>query len=321
MIHLFAIGSNWYDWAVATIVFMGSASFSVPSLRVLARHHCLSGVVTQPDRPAGRGRKLSPSEVKSDALTLGLSVITPSDLGESQCMAQIRAWKPDVIVVVAFGRILGPEILSLPKHGCLNVHASLLPRHRGASPIAAAIQSGDTESGVTLMKMVRGLDKGPLIAHYATPILDNHTAGSLTDTLAILGSQLLHDQLGPYLAGDTTPVPQDESLATYAPMLKKADGRLLFTIPAMLLARQVRAMNPWPGAFAVRDGRMLKILEARAIDGRAPPGKIVRFDDDVVVGTSAGLLRLDRIQPSGGRPMSVDEYVSGASDFISSILE
>lgn len=302
---------------------MGSPEFAVPSLRLLASDHRVKGVVSQPDRRSGRGRRLMPAPVKTVALEMGLEVITPNNLDprESQVASKLLEWRPDVIVVVAYGQILKPEMLELPRYGCLNLHASLLPRHRGASPVSAAIQAGDDKVGVTTIIMDEGIDTGPVLSQRAIQICNNYTAGLLTEKLACIGSELLLGTLPDYLEGNIIPKPQDHSKATYTLKLSKSDGHLKFDVPAIQLERQVRAMNPWPGAYAVYNGQPIKILEARVVAGDAPLGRVVVSEGDVGVGTSDGLLMLGYIQPSSGRPMSAREYVRGKPDFVSSTLE
>lgn len=300
---------------------MGTPEFAVPSLRALAVEYTVSGVVTQPNRPAGRGHKLNIGVVKNTAQELGLPVITPTNLLKAEALNQIAAWKPDVIVVAAYGHILRPNLLELPVRGCINVHASLLPRHRGASPVAAAILAGDTQTGVTIMKMDAGLDTGPVLAQQEIAIDADHTTGVLTSELAAIGSHLLLETLPLYLADELTPQPQDDTLVTYTPMLTKADGRLQFSHTAVKLERQVRAMQPWPGAFALRAGKPFKVLHARATAGKAPLGLVLLDSGSITVGTGNGLLHLKRIQPPGKRAMAADDYARGAPDFVGNTLE
>ncbi len=262
--------------AVAKIVFMGTPEFAVPSLRALAEHHTLVGVVTQPDRPTGRGQQVVASPVKQFAVQAGLPLIQPRKLKEPEAMGQLAAWAPDVIVVAAFGQILKPAVLDLPPHHCLNVHASRLPRHRGAAPIPAAILAGDAETGVTIMQMDAGLDTGPILAQRSEPIRPDDTTLTLGERLARLGAALLVEVLPDYLAGKLTAQPQDHTRATVAPQLKKEDGHLDFSRPAVELERRVRAFRPWPGAFASWSGRPLKIICAAALTlGEAEPGQVI----------------------------------------------
>jgi methionyl-tRNA formyltransferase len=295
------------------VVFMGSPAFSVPSLLALAGGgYDIAGVVTQPDRPAGRGGKIAPPAVKEAALELGLALIQPAKLRETDAMEQLRAWQPDVIVVVAFGQILRPDVLSLPQFGCLNVHGSLLPRWRGAAPIQAAILAGDEQTGATIMKMDPGIDTGPLLSQQAIPIRPDDTAGLLFERLSTLGADLLLEALPAYLARQILPQPQPEEGATYAPMLKKEDGRLDWALPARELARRVRAFNPWPGAFFEWQEGALKVLRAHPAEARAEPGQQLVYEKLPAVGTGEGLLVLDEVQPPGKKPMPGKAFLAGA---------
>lgn len=294
---------------------MGSPDFALPSLRGLAANYQVVGVVTQPDRPSGRGREPKAPPVKQLAQTLDLPIIQPEKLRQPEAIEQLRNWAPDLIVVAAFGQILRQEVLDLPPHGCINVHASLLPRWRGASPINAAILHGDEETGVTIMKMDAGLDTGPMLAQRAIPIAPEETAGSLFEKLSNLGADLLLETLPEYLAGTLTPVPQPQEGVTYAPMLKKEEGRLDFTSPAVELERRVRAFNPWPGAFMELDGTLLKIHQAHIEAGTAAAGQRLVYRDQPAVATGDGLLILDVLQPAGKKPMSGKAYLAGARNW------
>jgi methionyl-tRNA formyltransferase len=297
------------------IIFMGSPEFALPTLRALADHYQVMGVVTQPDRPAGRGRVLSPPPVKTLAISLGIPVIQPSRLKEPQAMQQLREWQPDLIVVAAFGQILKPEVLEFPRLGCVNVHASLLPRWRGAAPIQAAILHGDVQSGVTIMRMDPGLDTGPILSQRATAITPQDTAESLGKRLALLGAELLMETLPAYIDGKINPKPQDDSLSTYAPMLEKEAGRLDFRQPAEILARKVRAFNPWPGAFMDWQGTYLKIHQAHvgfAESSSWEPGTTLIINGLPAIATADGLLLLDKIQPAGKKQMPGKIFLNGA---------
>lgn len=298
------------------VVFMGSPDFAVPILEALARCSCVIGVVTQPDRPAGRGGRLRPPPVKVRATELGLPVIQPERLGEANAMAQLRAWAPELIVVAAFGQILKPEVLDLPPYGCLNVHASLLPRWRGASPIQAAILAGDTETGVTIMKMDAGIDTGPLLAQRAMPVLADDTALSLSQSLARAGAELLLEVIPAYLNGKLLPQPQPEQGATYAPLMKKEDGRLDFQKSAVELERQVRAMNPWPGAWLEWHGAPLKVWRAR-VGSQADRGAGQRgiVDGYPAIAAADSMLILEEIQPAGRKAMSGKAFLAGAREW------
>jgi methionyl-tRNA formyltransferase len=294
------------------VVFMGSPEFAVPSLRALTQEYTVVGVVTQPDRPAGRGRALRPPAIKLEASAKGWATIQPNKLTEPSAIQQIRDWAPQVIVVAAFGQLLRPEMLRLPAHGCINVHASLLPRWRGAAPIQAAIAAGDAESGVTIMQMDEGLDTGPIIAQRRVAIDPQETGGSLTEKLARLGAELLPVALRGYLSGSLAPQQQIAARATKAPLLKKEDGRLDPSLPAEVLERRVRAFNPWPGAFIMLDEGNLKVHRAHAIAAQQPPGSRLAVDGKPALGTVQGVLVLDEVQPAGKKPMSGDVFLLGA---------
>jgi len=295
------------------VVFMGSPDFAIPSLRRLAQDYTIVGVVTQPDRPAGRGRQLTPPPVKQLALSLGLEVIQPEKLRQPEAMLKLSTWAPDLIVVTAFGQILRQAVLDLPRFGCINVHASLLPRWRGAAPIQAAILAGDTVSGVTIMRMDAGVDTGPTLAQREVSLLPDDTAGTAAPRLAEAGADLLAETLPGYLAGSLHPTPQDEVRATYAPMLKKEDGLLDFNQPAQSLANRVRAFNPWPGAFTTWQDQPLKIYRAHAVgDEVACPGQRTVLNHLPAIGTVDGWLALDELQVPGKRAVSGRDFLSGA---------
>ena len=303
--------------AKARIVFMGSPDFALPTLQSLANHYPVVGVVTQPDRPSGRGRKLASPPVKTLAIELGIPVLQPERLRSDQhAKEQIQAWKPDVIVVVAFGQILKSDILHFPPFGCLNVHASLLPRWRGVSPIQAAIRHGDSETGVTIMLMDEGIDTGPILAQRAIPITSQDTGGSLSEKLAQLGAELLLDTLPDYLDGAISPKPQGESPTPYLSMLKKSDGELDFNQPAEYLERLVRAYHPWPGTFTWWRSAPLKVLAAHPLKAPSPGvGVQTTAEEKPAIGTSDGLLVLDQVQPAGRSPMPGETFLRGARDW------
>ncbi len=299
-------------------VFMGSPEFAAPILRALAQQYDVVGVVTQPDRPAGRGRKLAPPAVKVLAQELGLRVMQPPKLRAPEAMEQLRLWMPELIVVAAFGQILRREVLWLPHFGCINVHASLLPRWRGAAPIQAAILAGDQQTGVTIMQMDEGVDTGPTLAQQALPVGPDDTAGSLEGQLAALGTGLLLETLPGYLTGDIKPLAQKNEGATYAPMLKKEDARLEPSHPADELARRVRAFNPRPGAYLELDGSLLKVHMAHAEDGDAAQGARLVQNGLPAIGTAQGILVLDDVQPAGKKPMNGRAFLAGARDWVHS---
>ncbi len=299
----------------ATLVFMGSPDFALPTLRALAQHYELVGVVTQPDRASGRGRELKPPPVKLLAQELKIPIIQPEKLKQPEALEQLRAWNPELIVVAAFGQILRKDVLELPRFGCINVHASLLPRWRGAAPINAAILHGDEETGITIMKMDVGLDTGPILTQRSIRLTRDDTAGSVFEALSHLGADLLIETLPDYLSGKIQPVPQPEAGATYAPMLKKEEGRLDFTHLADELERRVRAFNPWPGAFMDFDGTLLKVHRAHVEPGEAEAGQRLVYRDQPAVAVGGGILVLEEVQPAGKKPMSGKVFLAGARNW------
>ncbi len=271
------------------IVFMGSPDFAVPVLETLARNYPLVGVVTQPDRPAGRGGRPQPPAVKKSAIQLRIPYIQPEKLHHPETMDQLHAWRPDLIVVAAFGQILRQEALDMAPFGCVNVHGSLLPRWRGAAPIQASILAGDSETGITIMKMDAGVDTGPILSQRAIAISPEDTGGSLFDKLSMLGADLLVETLSRYLSGELIPTPQTEEGVTYAPRLTRQDGRLDFTMSALELERCVRAYAPWPGTWLEWKGAPLKILHARVSEVASPgPGLRLIIDGNPALGTGNG---------------------------------
>ncbi|MFM8424739.1 MAG: methionyl-tRNA formyltransferase [Chloroflexota bacterium] len=301
------------------VVFMGSPDFSLPTLRQLAQIYQVVGVVTQPDRASGRGRELKAPPVKLLAQELNIPVIQPQKLREPEAMQQLREWNPNLIVVAAFGQILKKDVLDLPKFGCINVHASLLPRWRGAAPINAAVLAGDEETGVTIMKMDVGLDTGPMLSMKRIRIKPDDTAGSLFEALSTLGADLLIETLPVYMDGKIAPEPQPEDGATYAPMLKKEDGRLDFNQSAIELERRIRAMNPWPGAWFEWNGNLLKVSKGVVNEGRGKEvGSRLIVDGRPAVRCADGILILDEVQPPGKKVMPGKAFLSGARDWESS---
>ncbi|MCO6452960.1 MAG: methionyl-tRNA formyltransferase [Caldilineales bacterium] len=303
-------------------VFMGTPDFAVPVLRALLDAPEIEpvGVVTQPDRPAGRGRKVQRSPVKEVAEAAGVPVLQPQRLREADAFAGLAALEPELIVVAAYGQILRPEVLSLPRHGCVNVHASLLPRWRGASPITAAILAGDAQTGVTIMQMDEGMDTGPILAQAAYGILPDDTEGRLSERLARLGAELLIDTLPCYLQGGITPRTQPVEGATVCRLLKKEQARIDWTQSAAQIERMVRAYEPWPGAFTTWSGQHLKIGAASVVEGQARPGEVVGVIDGAAVGTGDGLLLVSTLQLAGKRKMDMEEFMRGRPELLGSFL-
>jgi len=294
------------------VVFMGTPEFAVPSLDALARTEEVTLVVTNPDRPSGRGRALRAPPVKREAQRLGIPVFQPEKARAPESVARIAGERPELVAVVAYGQILPPSILDIPEYGCINVHASLLPRYRGAAPINWAIARGETVTGVTIMKMDPGMDTGPMLHVREMPIGEDDTAETMSPKLSSLGAQALIEALGQLREGILAQTPQDGNLATYAPMIKKEHGRIDWGKPAREVRDLVRGMTPWPSAFTDHDGKTLKILAASVREGKGSPGEILSVDrDGVVVACGEEALLLGRVQPEGGRAMSSREYAQG----------
>ena len=296
------------------IVFAGTPEFAVPSLRAAAQRNEVVAVYTQPDRPAGRGRGVAASPVKAEALARGLAVLQPETLKTQLSRDALRALQPDLLVVVAYGLILPQSILDIPTQGCWNVHASLLPRWRGAAPIQRAIEAGDSETGVCLMKMEKGLDTGPVLLSQRTPIGAAETGGQLHDRLATLGAQVLADGLGLLRAG-MRPVaqPQPDAGVTYAHKLDKAEARLDWSQPAEVLARKVRAFNPWPMAEAQLAGERVRIHGAIAVpaaQARAPGEVLLASREGIDVACGDGALRIRVLQREGGKAITAADYLN-----------
>jgi len=307
------------------LVFMGSPQFAVlPLEHLLASKYQVAAVYTQPDRPAGRGRGLLASPVKRAAQARGLTVVQPAGLKAAGVVEQLGGFEPDVIVVAAFGQILPRTVLALPRLGCINIHPSLLPRFRGASPVASAILAGDDFTGVSLMVMDEGLDTGPVLARAQLPVLARDTTGSLTAKLSWLGAQLLGEVLVGWSRGELTPQPQDESKATYCLPVAKEEGEIDWRQPALDIWRRVRAFNPWPGCYTRWRGRSLKIIEAAPLVGEPTPevGRVVALNSKAGFGvaTGDGVLGVCRVQLEGKKAMSADEFLRGQRDFIGAVL-
>ncbi len=311
---------------------MGTPDFAVPSLRALheasARHSWqITAVVTQPDRPAGRSRRLLPSPVKEYAAAHDLPVLQPETLRKrgdpvNPIVARLRELAPTVIVVAAYGLILPKSALKIPSHGCINVHASLLPAYRGASPISAAILDGLAETGNTIMLMDAGMDTGPTLAQAALPIHPDDTTPTLAKRLAAQGAALLVETLPRWLDGAIEPVDQADlpGEPSAVSLIKKEDGRINWSLPAAQIERMTRAYTPWPSAFTTWNEATFKIWRADAIEGEAEPGRVVETDGDPAVGTGEGLLRLRTVQPAGKRQMEAASFLNGAPEFVGSHL-
>ena len=305
------------------VVFMGSPEFALPSLRRLVEAgHEIAGVYTQPDRPVGRGRRLASPPVKALAIERALPVFQPESISSRDAVDQLRRLAPDVGVIAAYGQILRQPVLDVPRLGILNVHASLLPRWRGAAPVPAAILAGDARTGATIMRVVRALDAGPMLDRVEVAILPDDTAGTLLERVAESGAALLVDVLPKWAAGQIQPQPQDESLATYAPQITKTDALIDWEADsAELVCLKVRAFNPWPVAYSHLDGRPLRILECMAIQrsAAAEPGTIRALADGpaaFAVATAAGEVAIVRVQASGRNAMSAADYLRGHPQII-----
>jgi methionyl-tRNA formyltransferase len=307
------------------VIFMGTPAFAVPSLAALAEHkYNVVAVVTQPDAPAGRGKTLKPSPVKEFALSRKLPVLQPETLKPPEIVDQLRSLEPDLIVVAAFGQILRHNVLDLPRYNCINVHASLLPRWRGASPISAAIAAGDAVTGVTIMIMEAGLDSGPMLSQREEPIRYDDTTGALTERLAKMGAGLLVETLPKWVAHEIKPKRQDEGHVTLAGRLKKEQGKIDWSQRVSQIERHVRAMTPWPSAFTTWQGKQLKVLKT-AIGlaehkNKLPNGTVTIDRNHVHVQCGNGLLRLVEIQLEGKRAMNADDFARGQPAFADAVL-
>ena len=294
---------------------MGSSEFSVAILEALAQRYRVDGVITQPDKPAGRGKRMTPPAVKVAAERLGLTVLQPEKLKAPEVYEQLCAWNPDFIVVAAYGKILRQNVLDLPRFGCINVHASYLPRWRGASPIQTAILHGDRSTGVTIMVMDAGIDTGPLLSQQVVTISPVDDAITLSAKLAEVGGPLLVKTLDQYLGGKIHPFTQPDEGATYAAMIKKEDGNLDFSSPANELERKVRAFIDWPGATMLVGEDPLKIRQAAVIPGSGEPGTRLIIDRFPCVNTPDGRLMLLEVKPAGRKWMSGADYLRGVRNW------
>jgi methionyl-tRNA formyltransferase len=300
------------------VAFAGTPGFALPALAALRERHDIVGVLTQPDRPSGRGRRLTPGPVKQAALAAALPLAQPQTLKSATVQSQLRGWGPDVLVVVAFGALLPAEVLVIPPLGCINIHASLLPRWRGAAPIQRALLAGDTETGVTIMQMDEGLDSGPVLLQRRVAVRPDHTGGTLHDELASLGAQALIETLEGLSAGRLSPVPQTADGVTFAPKIKKAEARIDWNSDAWSIDRQVRAFNPWPVAETALDGESLRIFAAYVPSPENVPAKSAKTQEtgsivalnaeSIIIRCGEGSLAVTRLQRPGRRPVTAREF-------------
>ena len=293
------------------LLFMGTPEFAVPCLaRLIADGYEIAGVFTQPDKPKGRGHKLAPPPVKELALQHSLPVYQPEKLRDGQALEIFRSLKPDLAVVVAYGRILPKELLEVPALGCVNVHGSLLPKYRGAAPIQWSVLNGDAVGGITTMYMAEGLDSGDMILQEETPIGENETAGELYERLSQIGASLLSETVKQILSGNAPRIPQEESQATLAPMLEKPMGQLDFSKPAFAVHKWICGMNPWPAAFTSLDGMTVKVYRSRIAQGEGEPGTVL-LGKGLTVACGQGAVELLEIQAQGGKRMAAADYLRG----------
>lgn len=305
------------------VVFMGSPGFAVPSLEYLVLGgYEIVAVYTQPDRTGGRGRKLAVSPVKQAAQALGLKVVQPQSLKTPEALKKLADFKPEIIVVAAFGQLLPKTVLEMPKLGCLNVHPSLLPKFRGASPVAAAILAGEEFSGVSIMLLDEGMDSGPVLARAQLPIADSDTTASLGAKLSLVGAGLLGEVMVDWIRGEIKPQPQDESQATYCQPITKDEGEINWRLSAIDIWQRVRAFHPWPGSFSRWRGKTLKIIEAAPLSPQTPAkaGEVVALDSGFGIGTGDGVLKILRVQLEGKQALSAAEFLRGQRDFIGTVL-
>ncbi len=308
------------------VVFMGSPEFAVPSLETLVLNgYDVVAVYTQPDRAAGRGRTLICPPVKEAAGRMGLPVVQVSDLRSPEALAELAGYKPDVIVICAYGQILPQSVLDIPHYQCLNVHFSLLPRHRGASPVAAAILAGDDFTGVTIQLVRKKLDTGPVLAAAAVPILAGDNTGILTGKLSVIGARILLEALDGWRRGEIKPRDQDEAGASYFGQINKEDGEIDWRQTAVTIWRRIRAFDPWPGSYTTWRGKLFKIIESVPLnaDVSVAAGRVVNmpgYDGGLGIGTGEGILGVVRVQLEGKRVMTAAEFLRGQRDFIGAVL-
>ena len=295
------------------VVFMGTPAFAVPTLAKLVDvGHEVLLAVTQPDRPVGRGHKLTPPPVKQKAVELGLPTFQPEKIKTDEAFERLLALAPDVIVVVGYGQIIPQRIIDLPRHGCVNVHSSLLPKYRGAAPVNWAIVRGETVTGVCTMKIVKKLDAGDVLLCRETPIGENETASEVMERLAPMGAELLVETLEGLEAGRITPRPQDDEASTYAPMMTREDGEIDWRLAAQEVHNRARGFDPWPGAYTTFRGKRLHLRRTRVAEGEAQPGAIVEAGEELAVGCGGGgLLRAGEVQVEGKARMRAADFANG----------
>ena len=294
------------------IVFVGAGAIGVPTLQTLLKsEHEVVGIVTQTDKPVGRAQSMEPTPIKKAMQGTALRILQPARIKDQQAVEEIRALKPDVIVVMAYGQILPLDVLEIPEIACLNLHASLLPRWRGAAPIQAAIAAGDQGTGITIMYMNEGLDTGDMLLQRKIDIRSDDTGGSLHDRLAQIAPEALLESLGMLAKGSAPRIPQDNNVATYAPKLKREDGKIDWSQPAETIERKIRAFNPWPGAFTNFGAGNLKIFSTSVVDLSGTPGAILRSDKQLVIAAGQGALCLDEVQLEAKRRMNAAEFLRG----------
>jgi methionyl-tRNA formyltransferase len=300
------------------VVFIGTGDIGVPTLHALlnSTEHELVGIVTGPDKPVGREQRIEASPIKQECAGTNMSILQPARIKDPQAIQQIRALNADVIVVMAYGQILPREVLEIPPLACLNLHASLLPRWRGAAPIQAAIASGDRETGVTVMFMDEGLDTGDILLQCKIDISPNDTGGSLHDRLAQVAPQALLDALRVLPTEKAPRVPQDNGRATHAPKLTRENGRIDWNEPAEVIERKIRAYNPWPGAFMKIENRNLKIFSAALVDLSGRPGEILKSESELIVAAGKGALSLKEVQLEGKKRMGASEFLRGYASML-----
>jgi methionyl-tRNA formyltransferase len=293
------------------ICFMGTAAFALPTMQAVTAAEELIAVVTQPDRPQGRGREMAPPPVKKLALDLGLPIMQPERVKDPLFLAQLAELKPELIVVAAFGQILPPAILDLPPLGCVNVHPSLLPKYRGAAPFQMAVIKGETRTGVSVYRMDQGMDTGPLLLTREVEIGEAETAEELGKRLAVIGGELVNEAIKGLKQGTLKPVPQDEQGASYAPLFKKIDGLIPWQEDAAQIRNRIRGMVPWPVAYTMWQGKQIKIYRARIGEGTGTPGEIISLDSGIEVATGTGSIFIEELQIEGGRRIRCDEFCRG----------